>query len=116
MTRLKGEQQLDRLQGAGKTRGTGLREWACLLNAGQQERLHAGESGLGRNAGDVTEESGACLPVAIVQECDHCWQQEVITQPASRHNSEQIPLPNIISSAGTPSQGDELLSSSASDM
>ncbi len=69
-------------------KGEGGVRGARLLDAGQQEGFHAREAGLGCDAGDVPEEGRARLPVAVVQECDHRGQQEIIAQPA--------PTPSIL--------------------
>ena len=53
-----------------------------LLQAWQQESLQALTSGVGSHLTDVVEEGRPQLPVTVVQEGDHCWQQEVVAFPA----------------------------------
>lgn len=55
---------------------------ACLLDAWQEEGFHAGKACLRSHAGHVPKEGRARLPVTVIQEGDHGWQQKVVAQPA----------------------------------
>ena len=57
-----------------------------LLQARQQEGLQAFIAGVGAHLTDVVEEGRPQLPVAVIQEGDHCRQQEVIAFPALNHH------------------------------
>lgn len=43
------------------------------------------------NAGDVLEEGAAQLPISsIIQQGDHCWQQEVVAFPTQGENKIEM--------------------------
>ena len=60
----------------------GLGGGVYLLQARQQEGLQALTAGIGSHLTDVVEEGRPQLPVTVIQEGDHCRQQEIVAFPA----------------------------------
>ncbi len=66
-----------------------------LLQTRQEEGLQAFAAGIRTHLTDVVEEGRPQLPVTVVQEGDHCRQQEVIAFPAcSTSGSSNFKLPH----------------------